>query len=77
VLTSVTIAPITSTIRGIPTEVVLTPTEGFATNCAVNLDNIQTVAKAKLRAYHTHLTPDKIRALHAAIYFALGFDIAE
>lgn len=76
-LTSITIAPITSTIRGIPTEVVLTPAEGFANDCAVNLDNIQTVPKAKLRTYHAHLSPAKIRAMHRAIGFALGFDIAE
>lgn len=76
-LSSITIAPITSTIRGIPTEVVLSPTEGFANDCAVNLDNIQTIPKARLQAYHTHLAPDKIRAVHAAIRFALGFDIAE
>jgi mRNA interferase MazF len=76
-LTSITIAPITSTIRGIPTEVVLTPAEGFANDCAVNLDNIQTVPKAKLRTYHTHLSPTKLRAMHSAIGFALGFDIAE
>jgi mRNA interferase MazF len=76
-LTGITVAPITSTIRGIPTEVVLSPSEGFATDCAVNLDNIQTVPKAKLNTYQTHLAPDKIRAIHATIRFALGFDNSE
>jgi mRNA interferase MazF len=76
-LTSITIAPITSTIRGIPTEVVLTPAEGFANDCAVNLDNIQTVPKARLKTYQTHLSPTKLRAMHSAIGFALGFDIVE
>jgi mRNA interferase MazF len=76
-LTSVTIAPITSTIRDIPTEVVLTPLEGFANDCAVNLDNIQTVPKAKLKMYQTHLSPEKIRAIHHAVRFALGFDLTE
>jgi mRNA interferase MazF len=76
-LTNITVAPITNTIRGIPSEVVLTPDEGFDHDCAVNADNIQTVAKSRLRAYQTHLAPAKIRALHAAITFALGFDIGE
>ncbi|MBC8162794.1 MAG: type II toxin-antitoxin system PemK/MazF family toxin [Roseiflexaceae bacterium] len=76
-LQSVTIAPITSTIRGIPTEVVLTPAEGFANDSAVSLDNIQTVPKAKLKAYVTHLSPVKLKGLHRAISFALGFDIEE
>lgn len=76
-LHSVTIAPITSTIRGIPTEVVLTPMEGFANDSAINLDNIQTVPKAKIKAYVTHLSPAKLQALHRAIGFALGFDAVE
>lgn len=76
-LNSITIAPITSTIRSIPSEVLLTPREGVATDCAINVDNIQTVPKTKLRAYETHLAPQKMRALHAAIHFALGFDIGE
>jgi mRNA interferase MazF len=73
----VTIAPITSTIRGIPTEVVVTPVEGFTNDCAINLDNIQTVPKAKLNAYLTHLSPIKLHELHRAIGFALGFDSVE
>jgi mRNA interferase MazF len=75
ILTSITVAPITSTIRGIPTEVVLSPSDGFADDCAVNLDNIQTVAKNKLRAYHTHLKPEKIGAIHQSIQFALELDL--
>lgn len=76
-LHSVTVAPITSTIRGIPTEVVLTPAEGFANDSAINVDNIQTVPEAKLTTYLTHLTPAKLQALHQAISFALGFDSVE
>lgn len=76
-LHGVTIAPITSTIRGIPTEVLLSPAEGFVNDSAINLDNIQTVPKAKLKAYLTHLSPAKLQALHRAIGFALGFDILE
>ena len=46
-LTGITVAPITTTIRGIPSEVPLTPAEdGVAEDCAVSADNLQTVRKA-------------------------------
>lgn len=74
-LTGVTVAPITTTIRGIPSEVILTSSDdGVATDCAVNVDNIQTVQKASLGTYVTHLSLDRMREVRAAIEFALGFD---
>ena len=74
-LRSVTVAPITSTIRGIPSEVILTPTEdGVATECAVNTDNLQTIPKASLGGYITHLSLERLREVRAAIEFALDFD---
>lgn len=73
-LTSVTIAPITSTIRGIPSEVVLTASDGLPNDCAVNCDNIQTVPKAGLGAFIAHLPASKMHAVRIAIEFALGFD---
>jgi mRNA interferase MazF len=74
-LTSITIAPIISTIRGIPTEVALSPGDGFANHCAINLDNIQTIPKKQLRTFHSHLKPEHIEAMHKAIQFALGIDV--
>jgi mRNA interferase MazF len=73
-LTGITIAPITSTIRGIPSEVVLTTTDGLRSECAANCDNIQTVPKANLGAFITHLSQAKMREVRKAIEFALGFD---
>jgi mRNA interferase MazF len=40
-LGEVTIAPITSTVRDIPPEVLLTTGDGMARECAVNLDHVQ------------------------------------
>lgn len=75
VLTGVTIAPITSTIRNIPTEVMLTPVEdGILTESAVNLDNLQTIPKANLGGLIAILSPDKMEAVERAICFALGMD---
>lgn len=73
-LTAVTVAPITRTIRGIPTEIVLTPEDGVRDTCAVNVDNIQTVPKANLDTFIAHLSRDRMHEVWAAIAFALGFD---
>jgi mRNA interferase MazF len=74
VLNSVTVAPITSTIRGIPTEVLLTADNGLPDTCAANFDNIQTVPKANISAPITHLSVSKMKAAAGAIGFALGLD---
>ncbi len=73
-LSSVTVAPITTTIRGIPTEVALGLQDGLANDCAVNLDNIQTIQKAKLGAFITTLSPEKMQRVRQALHFALGLD---
>jgi mRNA interferase MazF len=74
VLNSVTVAPITSMIRGIPTEVLLTADDGLPDTCAANFDNIQTVPKANISAPITHLSVSKMKAAAGAIGFALGLD---
>jgi mRNA interferase MazF len=73
-LNSVTIAPITSTIRSIPTEVVLTKDDGMPDTCAANFDNLQTVPKNNLGGRIVRLTPRKMMDVRAAVSFALGFD---
>jgi mRNA interferase MazF len=74
VLHSVTVAPITSTIRGIPTEVVLTRTDGLPSTCAANFDNLQTVPKRNIGDRISRLTMQKMKEAGAATSFALGFD---
>lgn len=68
-----TVAPITSTVRGIPSEVPLTKADGMRTDCAVNLDHLQTVSREKLGALITTLTPLRMRQVKQAVLFALGF----
>jgi len=70
-LGEVTIAPITSTIRDIPSEVPLTKQDGMKRNCAINCDHIQTVSKDNLGSAITTLTQDKLKQLSKAIWFAL------
>jgi len=74
VLNSVTVAPITSTIRSIPTEVVLTKDDGMPDTCAANFDNLQTVPKSGVGNRITRLTGRKMTEARAAVAFALGFD---
>jgi mRNA interferase MazF len=74
VLNSVTVAPITSTIRNIPTEVVLTEDDGLPSTCAANFDNIQTVPKSNIGDCIARLTMRKMKAAGAAASFALGFE---
>lgn len=73
-LNALTVAPITTTIRDIPSEVLLTPEDGLLTDCAANLDNIQTVPKAKLGSLVAYLAPERMAEVNQAISFALGLD---
>ena len=75
-LGEVTIAPITSTIRDIPTEVVLGPADGLPSDCAVNLDHVQTVSKGHLGALIATLPPRRMMEVRNALLFALGFQVA-
>jgi len=72
-LGELTVAPITSPIRNIPSEVVLRELQEMPHECVVNLDHLQTVAKGKLGALVTTLPPSKMREIEAALSFALGF----
>jgi mRNA interferase MazF len=70
-LGEVTVAPITATVRDIPSEVALTPEDGLPRDCAVNLDHIQTVSKGRIGALIATLQPDRLRQIRAALLFAL------
>lgn len=74
VLNSVTVAPITSTIRSIPTELLLTAQDGVPHTCAANFDNLQTVPKSNIGDRITRLTSRRMKEAAAAVSFALGFD---
>jgi mRNA interferase MazF len=74
VLNAVTVAPITSSIRSIPTEVILTEADGLPNTCAANLDNLQSVPKSNIGARIARLTSRKMKEAAAAISFALALD---
>jgi len=70
----VIVAPVTTRIRHIPSEVPLGPEDGLPKPCVVNLDTISTIAKATLRDKLTTLSPEKLKAVEIALHFALGFE---
>jgi mRNA interferase MazF len=70
-LGEVTVAPITSTIRNIPSEVCLSKTDGMPRECAVNCDHLQTVSKKKIGSLITSLSYEKMADVGKAIRFAL------
>ena len=72
-LGEVTVAPMTSTIRDIPTEVPLTKADGVPRDCAINLDHIQTVSRGRIGPLITKLSTEKMSLLRTALLFALGF----
>jgi mRNA interferase MazF len=71
-LRTVMVAPITSTIRGAPSEVVVGVGQGLKHDSAVNLDHVQTVDKKRLRKYVGHLDRDGMSRVCRALAIATG-----
>jgi mRNA interferase MazF len=69
VLSSVTVAPITTTIRNVASEVFLSGDDGLKEECAVNLHNLQSISKSLI----TVLSQERMNEVEAAIRFSLGF----
>jgi mRNA interferase MazF len=73
-LSTVTVAPVTSTIRGVPSEVVLNEDDGMKVSCAVNLHSSVTVAQQHLGKRVARLSPARMSQICAALRFSLGCD---
>jgi len=65
------VAPITTTVRDIPSEEFLSKQDGMTKDCAINLEHIQTVSKGKIGSLITTLSTDKLGQVREAIEFAL------
>ena len=67
-LTSVTVAQITTTIRRVPSEVLLTPSDdGVLQECVVNAHNLQTIQKDRLGELITQLSAERMREVREAV----------
>jgi mRNA interferase MazF len=73
-LSEVTVAPLTTTLREIPTQVALDESDGVLRSSAVSLDHLQTVSKGRLGPLIVTLPRARMRAVSRALAFALGFD---
>ncbi len=71
-LHTVMVAPITSTIRGAPSEVAVGAHEGLKHASAVNLDHVQTVEQARLTGYIGHAGAGKMRDVCRVLSIAVG-----
>ena len=70
-LGEVTIAPVTTTVRNIPSEVFLSKEDGMQRDCAVNCDHLQTVSKGKIGSLIAALPSSKMVDVGRAIRFSL------
>jgi mRNA interferase MazF len=68
----VTVAPVTTRIRQIPTEVPLGTDEGLPKPCVANLGTLTTIPKQTLTVFIGALPPLKLREVEEALKFALG-----
>lgn len=73
-LANVTVAPVTTTVRGVPSEVQLGAFDGMKVHCAVNLHNAVTVSKERLGRRVGQLHSSRMNEICAALRFSLGCD---
>ena len=73
-LSTVTVAPITSTIRGVPSEIVLNEEDGMKNTCAVNMHDAVTIAQDRLGKRIARLSSSRMNEICAALHFSLGCD---
>ena len=71
-LSTVTVAPITSTIRNVPSEVILDVDDGMKSRCAVNLHNAVTIGQDRLRRRVAQLSGGRMEQVCATLRFSLG-----
>jgi mRNA interferase MazF len=71
-LRTATVAPISTTIHGVASEVVVGVEHGLKSPCAVNLDHIITVPQSDLRRYVGHLDQKTMSAVCHSAGLALG-----
>jgi mRNA interferase MazF len=76
-LSNITVAPLTSRVRDISSQVTLETFDGVPERCAISLDNIQSVPKAALVQYITSLNRTRMREIQRAAIFALELGLFE
>ena len=72
VKSSLTVIEVSTTVRGIDSEVPLGTRDGLPKKCVANADNVVTIPKIWLTERLSALRPDKLRAVDRALAFSLG-----
>ena len=75
-MTKVTVAPITSTIKGLSSEVLVGPDNGLDHDCAVSLDNVLTVPVDALGRTVGYLGGEQEAQLARAVVLAYDLEVA-
>jgi len=75
-MTKVTIAPITTTIKGLSSEVPVGPANGLDHDCVVSLDNVVTVPTSRLGRTIGFLSAEQEDDLARAVIRAYDLDVA-
>lgn len=71
----VTVADISTHVRGLDAEVPLTEADGMPRPCVVNLDNIATIPRSVLRSRITRLSLSRMTQVNRATHLALGLPV--
>lgn len=71
-LDSLLVAPVTTTVRGIPTEVAMGPADGLPRTCAANFDNVFTLSRQRFVQRIAALPADRLSEVCDAYRFAAG-----
>ena len=71
-LNTVTVAPVTSTVRGVKSELVLGVEDGMPRFCAANFHQLQTVPRDDLGERIVTLSTEKMKEADRALCYALG-----
>jgi mRNA interferase MazF len=68
----VTVADVTTQVRGLDAEVALGPADGMPRPCVVNLDSLATIRRSMLSSRIATLGPARMQDVERAIHLALG-----
>jgi mRNA interferase MazF len=73
-LNTVTVAPLTATVRGVASEVTVGVESGLKEQSAINLHHVVTIPRTGLRRFIGTVAPDVLVQVRDALLFALGFE---
>jgi len=73
-LNEIIVAPVTRTIRGLRTEVLLTEEDGMPTACAVNFDHISLGQRDRFGTVICNLSVERWPEVRSALLTACGFN---